>query len=74
MHYDNVTMKVVGRKGRRTGLLATNNLLKLVIDMRGNLPFIPKGVHRFKTFEEAQRWSIQMMARRPKPDRRPPTT
>jgi hypothetical protein len=43
--------------------------LQLVIALRGNKPFIPKGVHRFKTHEEAHTWSIKMMARRANPGR-----
>ena len=68
---DRMPIKIVGRKTTQTGLSATNNLLKLVIALRGNRPFIPKGIHRFKTFEEAQQWSIKMMARRRKPDLQP---
>ncbi len=65
---DEVSMKVVGRKAKpKGGLEAADGLLRLVIALRGNKPFIPKGVHRFKTFEEAQAWSIKMMARRPNP-------
>ncbi|MDB6124909.1 MAG: hypothetical protein JWQ71_3902 [Pedosphaera sp.] len=66
--HDKLPMKVVGRKGKpKGGLEAADNLLQLVIALRGNKPFIPKGVHRFKTFEEAQAWSIKMMARRSSP-------
>jgi len=58
-------MKVVGRKGRpKGGLEAAADFLQLVIALRGNKPFIPKGMHRFKTHEEANAWSIKMMARR----------
>jgi hypothetical protein len=38
-------------------------LQKLVIELRKGKPFIPKGVHRFKTFQEAQQWSLQQMSR-----------
>jgi len=33
-------------------------------NLRGSRPFIPKGVHRFKTFEEADAWTLQMITRR----------
>ena len=68
---DELSMKVVGRKGVKKGLLATNNLFKMVVALRGKRPFIPKGIHRFTSFEEAQRWSLRMLTRRPTPDRQP---
>jgi len=68
---DELPMKIVGRKGRpKGGLEAAADFLQLVIALRGSKPFIPKGVHRFKTHEEAHRWSIKMMARRANPGRR----
>ena len=48
------------------GLIAANNLFKLTIGLRGTRPFIPKGVHRFESFEEAQQWSLRMMTKPPK--------
>lgn len=58
-------MKVVGRKGRaKVNLETANGFLKLVQVVRGNRPFIPKGVHRFKTFEEADAWTLRMITRR----------
>ncbi len=59
------TMKVVGRQGRlKGGLIAAAAFLELVVALRGRKPFIPKGVHRFKSFEEANAWNLRMMARR----------
>ena len=59
------TMKVVGRQGRaRGGLIAVAGFLELVVALRGKKPFIPKGVHRFKSFEEAHAWNLRMMTRR----------
>ena len=58
-------MKVVGkRRPGRGGIEAAAGFLELVIALRGNKPFIPKGVHRFKTFEESEIWTRKMMARR----------
>jgi hypothetical protein len=58
-------MKVVGRKGKaKVNLDTANGFLKLMRNLRGNRPFIPKGVHRFKTFEEADAWTLQMITRR----------
>lgn len=68
---DGETLKIVGRRSpSRGGLEAAASFLEMVIRLRGDKPFIPKGVHRFLTFEESQAWSIRMMARRPSPDRR----
>jgi hypothetical protein len=64
-------MKVVGSRRSRGGLLNAAPFLKMIISLRGKKPFIPKGVHRFSSFEESQAWSIKMMARQRNPDRRP---
>jgi hypothetical protein len=56
-------MKVIGRRRSRGGLLMAAPFLELIVSLRGKKPFIPKGVHRFASFEESQRWSIKMMAR-----------
>ena len=63
-------VKTLGRRGvRRPGLPAAEKFLEMVIALRGDKPFIPRGVHRFSTFEESHRWSIRMMARQRNPDR-----
>lgn len=65
-------MVVLGRRApSRGGLVAAAALLELVVRLRGNRPFIPKGLHRFNSFEESNAWSIRMMARQPSRDRRP---
>ena len=57
-------VKVVGRrKGVAKGFSEVNAFLNLVITLRGKRPFIPRGVHRFSSFQESQEWSIRMMAR-----------
>ena len=58
-------MKVVGqrRQPNRPDLVYAAPLLDLVVDLRGTKAFIPKGVHRFASFEEADAWSLRMMAR-----------
>lgn len=62
--------KTVGRRApSRGGVQAAARLLDLAIALRGDRPFIPKGVHRFKSFEESAAWSIRMMARRRNPGR-----
>jgi hypothetical protein len=58
-------VKTVGRRRpSRGGLIAAAPLLDLVVALRGDRPFIPKGVHRFHSFEDSAAWSLRMMARR----------
>ncbi len=47
-------MKQLGRQAAASGLPQANALLHLVIKLRSGRPFIPKGVHRFCSYEEAQ--------------------
>ena len=64
-------IKVVGRRtARKSGLPAAAEFLDMVIALRGDKPFIPRGVHRFSSFGESETWSIRMMARRRNLDRR----
>ncbi len=57
--------KVAGKRSfsRGSGVEANDGFLRLVLSLRGNKPFIPKGVYRFKTFQESDTWMIKMMAR-----------
>lgn len=56
--------KTVGRRRpNRGGLVEAAPFLDLVVDLRNGRPFIPKGVHRFRSFEESAAWSLQMMSR-----------
>jgi hypothetical protein len=58
-------VKVVGRKGKpKVNLETANGCLHLMRTLRGKRPFIPKGVWRFRTFEEADAWTLQMTTRR----------
>ena len=63
-------MKVVGRRRWGRGLAATAPLLRLNLRLRGGKPFLPKGVHRFRSFEESEEWTLTMLTRPPKPGRR----
>lgn len=67
-------LKVVGRRRPASGAAAAEGLLRLVHELREGQPFIPRGVYRFKSFEEAQEWSMKMMARRSSRERPPSTT
>ena len=60
---DVLRMKVVGRRSWRCGLAAAAGLLDLALRLRGDKPFIPKGVHRFASFEESDAWSLTMLTR-----------
>ena len=59
-----VKTKTVGRRKQSSGgLMVTDNLLKLVIALRGNKPFYPRGVYKFKSFEEKEAWALKMKTR-----------
>ena len=47
----------------REGLEAMNGLLELAIELRGNKPFAPRGIYRFKSYEEADEWRMKMLTR-----------
>jgi len=57
-------VKQVGKRKAAKGLEAASRLLQLVLDLRGAKPFHPKGVYRFKTFEEAQKSFLEFITRR----------
>lgn len=60
-------MKVVGRRRWGRGLVATAPLLALSLRLRGDKPFLPRGVHRFRSFEESEEWTLRMLTRPRKP-------
>jgi len=45
------------------GLKDAEGFLELVLKLRGNKPFVPKGVYRFKSFEESQNWMLKQLTR-----------
>ena len=56
-------MKVVGR--RKVGLTTledADRLLRTAWALRGTDKLVPKGVYRFRTFEEADEWMRRTMA------------
>ncbi len=58
-------MKVVGRKGRvQAGLFRADAMQRLANELRRGKPFMPRGVFRFKSFEEADAWKLSMLTRR----------
>ncbi len=65
MAHGKIKQKVVGRRQKKASTIVdADNLLHLVLGLRGKRKFIPRGVYRFRSFEEAAEWSIRMMARR----------
>ena len=57
-------IKTVGRrKPSQGGLAAAAPLLQAAVDLRKGKPFIPRGVWRFKTFDEKDEWTRKMLAR-----------
>ena len=57
-------MRVVGRrKPYSGGLEGTQGFFEMVIKLRGNQPFLPKGIYRFKTYDEEHEWTLKMLAR-----------
>jgi hypothetical protein len=60
-HIKNI--KVVGN--RRTNLSVdwekTNGFLKLVVELNKKNKFIPKGVYRFKSHEESDKWILKVL-------------
>lgn len=66
-HEDGLPMRVVGRRRWGTGLVAAAPLLLLNLRLRGDKPFLPKGVHRFRSFEESDEWVLTMLTRPRRP-------
>ncbi|MBL7684919.1 MAG: hypothetical protein JNK65_02660 [Deltaproteobacteria bacterium] len=57
-----MSMKIVTRRKKEEPILeAAERMLKLIRQLRGDR-LIPKGVYRFSTFEEADRWMTQTIA------------
>lgn len=56
-------IKTVGRKPKyKKGFTEElNRFLKSLIAFRKDAVFIPKGVYRFRTFEEAEQWRHKML-------------
>jgi len=56
-------VKIVGRRRPpKVDVISFNQMQKTVNALRAGRGLVPKGVYRFKTFEEADAWLIRMMA------------
>jgi hypothetical protein len=63
--------KTVGRRKPYSGGLAgLQGFLEMCNRLRGDRPFLPRGVFRFKSHEEADEWTLKMLTR-PKAARQP---
>ena len=68
MDREQMNVKVIGRRRPgKGGLVAAAGLLRMAVILRGDKPFIPKGVFRFSSFEESESWSLTMMTRNRNP-------
>jgi hypothetical protein len=57
-------MKVVGRRGEaKVDVIIFDSMQRMVNVLRQGCPFVPKGVWRFKSFEEADQWTMKMLTR-----------
>jgi len=43
--------------------MAAENLFQTLLKLRGTRRFVPRGVYRFKTHEEANQWLMKMLTR-----------
>jgi len=43
--------------------MAAENLFQTLLKLRGTQRFVPRGVYRFKTHEEANQWLMKMLTR-----------
>jgi hypothetical protein len=60
---DTLPTKVVGRRRWGRGFPAAAPLLRLNLKLRGDKPFLPRGVYRFRSFEECDEWTLSMLTR-----------
>lgn len=58
-------MKIVGKRSGKidSSPKEVNILLNTVRQLRGNKGICPKGVYKFKSFEEANEWMYKMIAK-----------
>jgi hypothetical protein len=65
MENGEANMKVIGRKGKpRIDVTTIDSLQKLANELRKGRPFMPKGLWRFRSHEEADSWKLKMLTRR----------
>jgi hypothetical protein len=61
---ERLPMKMVGRRGKtKVNVITFDSMQRTVNVLRQGCPFVPKGVWRFKSFEEAEQWTMKMLTR-----------
>lgn len=57
-------MKTIGKRRPAKGSISSmSSLHELAVALRGDKPFHPRGVFRFKSHEEKEAWNLKNMAR-----------
>jgi hypothetical protein len=57
-------MKIVGRQGKpKVDVRTIDSMQRMVNVLQEGCPGIPRGVWRFKSFEEADQWTMKMRNR-----------
>lgn len=57
-------MRVVGRRNSYSGgLEGMQGFFEGIIQLRGDQPFLPRGVYRFKNYDEEREWTMKMLTR-----------
>ena len=59
-HYRLIALDDVGHG---PGLEGLQSFFELCIRLRGDQPFIPRGVYRFKSHEDLDQWTLKMLTR-----------
>jgi hypothetical protein len=60
----NLRNRIVGRRRPyRGGLEGAQGFFEMASRLRGNAPFIPRGVYRFKSHEDLDAWTLKMLTR-----------
>jgi hypothetical protein len=64
------TMKVIGRQGQaKVDVVAIDGMQRMANVLRAGKGMTPRGVFRFKSFEEADEWLLEMKTRPAKVER-----
>ena len=57
-------MKVLGGRRRvAAGLESAHGFLKTVALLRHGKPLVPRGLYRFRTYDEEDEWTMRMLTR-----------
>jgi len=57
-------MRIVGRRREASPTLENARAIQVLLrDLRGKHPFLPRGVFRFRSHQEADAWQMKMLTR-----------